>query len=73
MANDMPKPCKFPSLDSCEKRFLDRNHKEVDFAPHPIIGLVHQVGDAEKCPQAVGFESLGPFFSQQEGSMFHSH
>ena len=31
MACDMPKPCKFPSLDSCQKRWL-WTHKEVDLA-----------------------------------------
>ena len=30
VACDRPKPCKFLSLDSCQ-----RNHKEVDPAPHP--------------------------------------
>ena len=37
-------------------------HKEVDLAPHPVVGLVLQVGDAEKFPQALGFESLDLFF-----------
>ena len=37
-------------------------HKDVDRAPHPVVGLVLQVGDAEKCPQAPGFENLDPFF-----------
>ena len=63
MACDMPEPCKFPSLDSCQKRFL-WTHKEVVLALHPVIGPVLQVGDAEK---------PGFFFqSQQAGSMFHS-
>ena len=35
--------------------------KEVD-APHPVVGLVPQVGDAEKFPQALGLVSLDPFF-----------
>ena len=51
MACDMPEPCKFPSFDSYHKRFL-WTHKEVDLAPHPVIGLVLQVGDAEGLPQA---------------------
>ena len=38
MACDMPEPCKFPSLDSCQKRFT-WTHKEVDLAPHPVVGL----------------------------------
>ena len=41
-----------------------------DLAPHPVVGLVLQVGDAKKFPQALGFESLDPFFhSQQAGSI----
>ena len=36
VACDMPEPCKFPSLDSCQKRFL-WTHKEVDLAPHPVF------------------------------------
>ena len=57
----MPAPGKFPSLDSCQKRFL-WTHKEVDLAPHPVVGLVLQVGDTEKFPQALSFEGLDPFF-----------
>ena len=38
VACDMPKPCKFPSLDSCQKRFL-WTYKEVDLAPHPVVDL----------------------------------
>ena len=58
-ACDMPEPFKFPSLDSCQKRFL-WIHKEVDVAPHPVVGLVLQVGDAEKFPRALDFEGLDP-------------
>ena len=54
---DMPQPYEFPSLDSCQKRFL-WTHKEADLAPHPVVGLVLQVEDAEKFPLAPGFESL---------------
>ena len=61
MASDMPKSCKFLSLDRCQKRFLWA-HKEVDLAPHPVVGLVLQVGDTENFPHAFGFESLAPFF-----------
>ena len=35
-----PKPCKFPYLDSRQKRFL-WTHKEVDLAPHPVVSLMH--------------------------------
>ena len=63
MACDMPEPCKFQSFDSCQKRFL-WTQKEVDLAPHPVVGLVLQGGDAAKFPQALGFESLDPFFPE---------
>ena len=63
MACDVPEPCKFLSLDSCQKRFLWTN-KEVDLAPHPVVGLVLQAGDEEKFPQAFDFENLAPFFSE---------
>ena len=42
VACDMSKSCKFLSLDSCQERFL-WTHKEVDLAPHPVVGLVFQV------------------------------
>ena len=61
MACDVPKPRKFQSLDSCQRRFT-WTHKEVDLAPHPAVGLVLQVGDTEKFPHALGFESLDSFF-----------
>ena len=69
VACDIPEPCKFKSLDSCQKRFL-WTHKEVDLAPHPVGGLVLQVGDAEKFPQALGFEGLGPFFRVSKQSPY---
>ena len=73
MACDMPEPCKFPSLGSCQKRLL-WTHKEVNLTLHPVVGLVFQVGDAETFPKALGFESLDPFsHGQQAGSMFHTH
>ena len=37
MTCSVPEPCKFPSLDSCQKRFL-WTYKEVDFALHPVVG-----------------------------------
>ena len=61
MSCSFPEPCEFPSLDSCQKRFL-WTHQEADLAPHPLVGLVLQVGDAEKFPHALGFEGLDPFF-----------
>ena len=58
-------------LTVAKKRFL-RTHKGVDLAPHLVVGLVFQEGDAEKFPQALAFESLDPFIqSQRAGSMFH--
>ena len=61
---------KFPSLDSCRKRFL-WTHKEVDLALHPVSGLVLQRNSAEKFSQALGFESLDPYFrASRQGSCF---
>ena len=37
VARDMPEPCEFPSLDSCQN-FLWA-HKNGDLAPHPLVGL----------------------------------
>ena len=42
VARDMPAPLEFPSIDSCQKRFL-WTHKEVDLAPHQLVSLVLQV------------------------------
>ena len=36
--------------------------KEVDLAPHPVVGLVLQVGDTEKFSQALDFEGLDIIF-----------
>ena len=52
---DMPEPCKFLSLDSCQKRFL-WTHKAVALALQPVIGLALQVGDADKFPPALGVQ-----------------
>ena len=72
MVCDMSKPCMFLSLDSCQKRFL-WTHNEVDLALHPVIGLVLQVGDTEKFPQALGFKSLDPIFrASSQGPCFTS-
>ena len=60
VACDMPEPCKFPSLESIQKRFL-WTHKEDDLAPHPVVGLLLRVEDRKKFPQALGVESLDPF------------
>ena len=57
----MFEPCKFPSVDSCQKRLL-WTHREVDLAPHPVVGLVLQEGDAEKFPHALGFAGLDRSF-----------
>ena len=44
MACDVPKPCKFPSFDSGQKRFL-WTHKEVDLAQQQVVGRVLKVGE----------------------------
>ena len=59
----MPEPCKFLSFDNCQKRFL-LTHNEADLVPHPVLGLVLQVGDMGKFPHVLGYESLDPFFSE---------
>ena len=61
MACEMPEPCEFPSLKMFLKR-LPWTRSEVDHAPHPVVGLVLQVGDAKKVPPALGLKSLDPFF-----------
>ena len=68
MTCDMPEPCKCPSLDNCQNRFL-WTHKEVGLALLPVVGRVLQVGDTETFPYALGFESLNPFF--QSASRVH--
>ena len=54
----------------CQKRFL-QTRKGVDLAPHPVLSLVLKAGDAEKFPQALGFEGLDPFLRVgKQGSCF---
>ena len=65
MECDVSEPCKFLSLDSCQKRFL-WTHKKVDLAPHPVFILMLIVGDREKFPYALDFESLDPFFQSNQ-------
>ena len=36
-------------------------HKEVDLAPHLVIGLVFKVGDSDQFPLALRLENLDPF------------
>ena len=73
MACDMPEPCNFPSHDSCQKRFL-LTHKEVDLAPHLVVGLVLQVEDEESFLKYVVSKAWITFVhSQHTESVFHSH
>ena len=65
VACDMPEPCKFPPLDSCQKKFL-WIQKGVDLDPLLVVGLVLQAGDAENLPQALGFECLDPLLRVSE-------
>ena len=46
VACDMLEPCKFPSFDSCQKKFL-WTQKEVELAPNLVIGHMLRVGDME--------------------------
>ena len=50
VARDMPEPCEFLSLDSCQERFLWAQ-KEVDLVPYPVTEL--QVGDVVKFPHYI--------------------
>ena len=69
VACHMSESCESPSLDSCQMSLLWA-HKQVDLTPRPAAGLVLQVGDTEKFPQALGFESLD-HFSFQSASRVH--
>ena len=70
MVSDMPKPSKFPSLGRCQESFL-WSHKGVDLAPHPVVGLVLRVADADRFPHAHGFKSLDPLFTvSKQGPCF---
>ena len=60
MALDMPKPCEFLSL-TVARRGSFWVHEKVDSAVHPVVGLVLQVGDVEKFPQAFCLKKLDPF------------
>ena len=54
VACNMPESCKFPSLDSCQKRSLGTDN-DVDLSPHPAVGLVLQIGNAWKVSQGTWF------------------
>ena len=54
VARDLQESCEFPSLDNCQKKFLQA-HEDVDLAPHPVVGLVLQEEDVERFPHALGF------------------
>ena len=64
LACDIPESNKFPALDSCHKRFL-WTHKAVDLTPHPVVGLVFQVGDT-KVSSCTWFCNLNSFFRVSE-------
>ena len=75
MAYDMPEPCIYPSLDSCQKRFM-WTHKEVDLALHPVIGPGSCAPSKrfEEVSSDSSFQNPGSFFqSEQVRSMLHSH
>ena len=68
----MPEQCEFPSLNSCQKRFLWA-HMDTDIAPHPVIGLVLQVGDADMLLRHLVSKAWIISQSQLAGSMSLSH
>ena len=69
---DMPEPRKFPSLDSYHNRFLWTN-KEIDFAPHPVVGLVLQVGKCGDVSSCTWFRNPDSFFSESASRIPVSH
>ena len=42
----MPEPCKFRSLDRCQRSLL-WTYKEINFAAYLVVGLVFQAEDAK--------------------------
>ena len=74
VACDMLKPCKFPSRDNCQKRFLWPTKKLILLrAQSLVLCSKFKVGDAKEFPQALGFESLDPiFFSESASSVLVS-
>ena len=60
VACDTPEPCKFPSLDSCQKRFL-WTHKGVDLAPHPVVKSCAPSRRCGEVPSGIWFRKHGPF------------
>ena len=56
-----PNRASFRRFFTVARRRLLWTYKEADLTPHPVVGLVLPVGDAEKFPQVLGFESLDPF------------
>ena len=60
-ACDRLEPCKFPSIDRCQRKFL-WTQKDVDLALQPILDLVLQVREAKNFSQTLGLENLDLFF-----------
>ena len=59
MTHDKPKPCEFPSLDSCQKGFLWVK-KESNLGLHPVFGLVLPVREVG-FSQAFGLKTMDLF------------
>ena len=68
----MPEPCNFPSLVSCQKRFL-WTYKKVDLAPHPVVGPVLQIGKASFFRHLISKAWILSFFTvSKQGPCFTS-
>ena len=52
----MPISCKFPSLATCQSRFLCA-HKKTSLTQHPVVGFALQARDVQKLPQVPGLET----------------
>ena len=73
MVCDMSEAYEFPSLHSCHERIL-WTHREVDLAPHLVVGFALQEEDADKFSRGTRFLKPGSSSqSQQAGSVSHSH
>ena len=73
MVRDMPEPRKFPSLDSCQKKFLWTPGQLILLHPHSLVLWSKQEMRRSSNRHLVSKDWILFFLSQQAGSMFHSH
>ena len=62
LARDVHEPFEFPSpTDTVARRGYQWAHKDTVLAPHPVVGRMLLVGDAERFPKALGLEISVPY------------